>query len=237
MTARGGGDPRARGLPSPVVGVRLWELDLSPRPGDGRAALLDGADRDRLAVLEPGAAQALLARRALVAGVVADLVGRPIGHLAWTREYGAPRVVVPGEPHPLPLSLASSGRRALLAVAAGPVGVDLEVASVLPDVREVAEALLPDPERAWIAAAAGDAQASDRFLRTWVRKEAVVKATGEGLAGRDPRSFVVDARQDVACPVLDDAGGPLGLWTLEVPLPGAVAALAVPEAALDAAAA
>ena len=88
--------------------------------------------------------------------------------------HGKPTMPVPGAPH---FNLSHSGERAVLAVCAeAEVGIDVEA------VREVGQGVAerimsPDELAAWHAAA--DPQ---RFLlETWTRKEAIVKATGEGI--------------------------------------------------------
>lgn len=215
---------RIRLLVSPVPGVSVFELRLVPQPGDAGTALLDEPDRRRLDELAPALARALLTRRALVAQALASLLDVPTAALSWTS--GGGQRWVSGGDRRLAVSLSTSGERGLLVVAARPVGVDLEREAVLPDAHLVADALLPPQERAWITAAATPEELSARFLRTWVRKEAVVKATGEGLAGRDPRTFVVDATGGGPRPVHDAAGRPLGLCTVDLLVPGAHAALA-----------
>ncbi|WP_019630033.1 4'-phosphopantetheinyl transferase family protein [Actinomadura atramentaria] len=84
--------------------------------------------------------------------------------------HGRPRV-----PGPLHLSVSHSGDRVALAVSAhGPLGVDVEAASGrLGD--DLAAHLLAPGE-----AASGEAE----LLAYWTRKEALLKATGDGL--REP---------------------------------------------------
>jgi 4'-phosphopantetheinyl transferase len=71
---------------------------------------------------------------------------------------------------------------------AGPVGVDVEVVggATFAGFDDVA---LDPRERAWLAQVGPHDAAAGR-ARVWVRKESVLKATGDGLA-RDPRLVVV----------------------------------------------
>ena len=133
------------------------------------------------------------------------------------------------------MSLSTSSDRCLLVLSSRPVGVDLEVRSEVPEALAVAELMLSRSERAWVAAAdpSGPAGVSDRFLRTWVRKEAVVKCSGTGLTGCDTRAFSVDPAA-AAGRVRDAAGSSTGMITWDVPLTGAFAALASTPAEIDA---
>jgi 4'-phosphopantetheinyl transferase len=215
-----GRDDRLRRLGSTVPGVHLWSLDLCPRPGDERSSRLDAEDRARVAGLRPVDADRLRARRVLLRTALAEIGDDPPEALR-LRTDGPFRAELAGGTWYV--SVSSSGDRGLLAAAAVPVGVDLEALPGPPDALRVARAFLPPAEQAWIAA--GGPDVADRFLATWVRKEAVVKCTGEGMA-RDLRSFVVDAAA-VSAPVRDAAGELLPLRTAAVSLPGHAAALAL----------
>lgn len=80
-------------------------------------------------------------------------------------------------------SISISHADSLSAIALSPcgaVGVDIERARHVDDAREIAGRYFHPAERQWLR----DAYASElsrRFLRLWVRKEAVVKAAGSGL--------------------------------------------------------
>jgi 4'-phosphopantetheinyl transferase len=98
------------------------------------------------------------------------------------RPHGKP--FVPGGPE---LSISHSADRVVLAVADVPVGVDVEKLDrdVVPT-RLARRVLLPE-EQAAVATPLD-------FLRAWARKEAVVKATGEGtsvLPRADPPGYAV----------------------------------------------
>jgi 4'-phosphopantetheinyl transferase len=133
-------------------------------------------------------------------------------------------------------NLSHAGGRALLAVSdAGPVGVDLEPLHVVPQVLEVARhALTPAELRALAALPAGavgrdggpDAR-SLAFLRTWVVKEAVMKANGAGLSGQ-LASIAVRFAAGVATVAAERPGAPpvAPMVRLLAPAPGFVGAVA-----------
>jgi 4'-phosphopantetheinyl transferase len=99
---------------------------------------------------------------------------RPHGkvRLAADPEASAPRLEV---------SVSHSGRWVVLAVCrAYPVGVDVERLDRGLDHRQVARLALTDAEVQQLQGVP-DAERAAAFTRLWVRKEAVVKATGDGL--------------------------------------------------------
>jgi 4'-phosphopantetheinyl transferase len=213
-------DPRLRALASPVAGVHLWALDLTPGPDDD-VAVLDAADRQRLATLPTEDARRLLTRRALVRTIVASLADCPPEVVRTSNGEGPRRVE--GPDRGWYVSTSTCGGRGLFAVADVAVGVDLERDLGPPDAALVGRHLLAAAEHAWIDR--GGPDAPHRFLEVWVRKEAVVKCTGEGLR-RDLRSFVIDATASPA-PVLNADGHPSVIRTYAVGYPCHVAALAV----------
>ncbi|MER6999546.1 4'-phosphopantetheinyl transferase superfamily protein [Streptomyces sp. NPDC000410] len=99
--------------------------------------------------------------------------------------HGKP--TLPGTP--LELSLSHSGSRVMVALTtAGPVGVDLE--EIVPWQDLLADALSAAEQRELaLVPEAGRARA---FTRYWARKEAVLKATGDGLMV-EPATLTVSA--------------------------------------------
>lgn len=118
-------------------------------------------------------------------------------------------------------SLSHSGSWAAVAVArtASGVGVDIESSASLERMDELASFMCAPGEEAWLRALAGR-ERRQAMLRLWTRKEAILKARGEGLS--QPPSLLDatgdrhDAAQDqAACGsvlrVRDLAGLPDGL--------------------------
>jgi 4'-phosphopantetheinyl transferase len=78
-------------------------------------------------------------------------------------------------------SLAHAGGYALIAVGRHqPLGVDLEPVRDLPDAAQLTRSCFTPSERAHL----GTTATTEELLRLWTRKEAVLKATGEGLRRR-----------------------------------------------------
>jgi 4'-phosphopantetheinyl transferase len=124
----------------------------------------------------------------------------------------------------LSFSLAHSSEAVAIAVARGPVGIDVELAptgcvcslasAMHPDDAAIVEAL-PEPER------------HDAVIRWWVRAEAVLKCAGTGIA------HGMDAFPVLGAPVRSRV--PSGPWPpLEPDVPGWAAAAGCSFAALSA---
>lgn len=115
---------------------------------------------------------------ALLRSVLAPRLGRMPGQVPVRRScpscggpHGKPVIDLPGAPF---VSLSHAAHYVVLAVTeVAEVGVDVESADQYLELEDGALVLAPD-ERAWVEDRAD-------LLRCWVRKEAVVKATGDGL--------------------------------------------------------
>ncbi len=168
-------------------GPDLATLDRSEQ--ERAAGLLREADRDRFAAAH------LLARR-----VLSGYTGTPPGELAFRRE-ACPRC---GGPHGRPVlrdggpwfSLSRSGEVAVLAVAPGPVGVDIQR-----DSGPCPCPLGPQLRPGWWPAASRLPEAARHaiLLRQWVRAEAAGKAIGTGIIHGPARSPECRIRM-LACP-------------------------------------
>jgi len=162
---------------------------------------LDEAERARLAAYRRAADRdRFLVGCALAKTVIAACTGaRPeqVSFDRTCRQCGRPHgkpAVAGGGPE---FSVAHSGALIAVAVACDPVGVDVEQIDgrARPlggdgDPDALARLVLAEPERAALAAADPPARAR-AFLVAWARKEAVTKATGDGLSA--PFSQIVVA--------------------------------------------
>lgn len=155
-------------------GVRVEVIDLDDHDPAAGAGMLDGAERERAAALRSPSDR----RRYVAAHIgLRRLLGEATGQ-------GADSVVILrsactscGRPHGKPyveagpsFSLSRSGRWAVVALSTtAAVGVDIEEVQDSARLAPLGETLLAPHED------------SSDLLRTWVRKEALLKATGQGL--------------------------------------------------------
>ncbi len=162
-----------------------------------------------------------LRRRLLLRVLAADVLGVAPDGVEAAREPGGRPLI--RAPRPLHAAVARRDGWAALAIAASPVGVDLE-APTSPAPLD----LLPAAERAAARAASPDETAL-RFARLWAAREACLKATGAGLEGAHAISArLLDAQRA-------KVHGPWGEAEVELRPAGAlvVAAVVLPPAGCD----
>lgn len=212
--------PLAEISPLPVMSCRADEVDLWQASLDGQSVATLARLRSLLSADEIARAQAFHferdRRRFMVSrGVLRSLLGRYVGRNPRSLEFhyganGKPTLAsAPGEP-PLYFNVSHSGGIALYAITRlGDVGVDVECVRDVPEWAEIAAAHLSTRERDYLATQPPEAQ-SRAFLLAWTRHEALLKASGAGLAERSAQEL--------------ENAWKLSSFILE---PGAVAAIAV----------
>jgi 4'-phosphopantetheinyl transferase len=130
----------------------------------------------------------------------------------------------------LRFNLAHSYELALYAFTRGrEIGVDLEYMRYMPDAEQIAASFFSARENA-ILHALPTSQKQEAFFNCWTRKEAYIKAIGNGLAQPLDKFDVSLAPGEPAC-LLNVEGAPeeASRWSLKAltPAPGYVAAMAV----------
>ena len=112
-----------------------------------------------------------------------------------------------------------------------PLGVDIERIRSVPEADEIAAKFFSTRESAVLNAAAVE-QKLESFFNCWTRKEAYLKATGEGIADALPL-IEVSIAPDQPAQLLSIAGDTQAAsgWSLHafMPLPGFVGAMAVKQ--------
>jgi len=167
--------------PTPLVpgAVHVWRGELDGVPADHRPLSRDERERGARLRDERGRSR-FLASRAWLRSVLAPYLAVDPGALRFAvAERGKPSIVGGGD---VGFSLSRSAGVALVAVTRGrAVGVDVErVRADLGHDRLAGQLFSPAEAAALRELTEPDRQ--EAFFRLWVRKEAVVKASGVGLA-------------------------------------------------------
>lgn len=206
--------------------VHLWRIDLRDEKGDGSDVLTAGEmERARRMTVEVVRRRFVSSRSALRRLLAGYLEQHPHELIFQTGPHGKPAL----SGATLSFNLSHASDEALLAVTRrSPIGVDVERVSSARMTNDIAARFFSPHEQKQLAECRdGDRLAS--FFRIWSRKEAVVKALGEGLAC-PLDSFDVSANaQDARLLAFRRPGIDIAQWTLR-DLPAAdgyVAALAV----------
>jgi len=164
-----------------IVGVRLdasagiiaalWQL-LS-RDEQERAEKFRFSEHRQHYIVARGNLRRLLAERLRIAPRAVEFV---------ENNYGRPKLAPVHGSADLDFNLSHSGALALYAFTSGrAVGVDVELIREIPDIDDLAERFFSPTEIASLKAFPV-AQRSSAFLACWTRKEAFIKALGQGLS-------------------------------------------------------
>jgi 4'-phosphopantetheinyl transferase len=218
----------------PAAGeAHVWLLDLGRLARPLRGALDGHLGADDLAPFTGG--QLRFARRfflRLLLGAYLDLPGKAVSINRSNR--GKPVLDATVHKEVLHFSMAKSEDRLLLGFATSfHLGVDLEPARRRAfNPLGVARRYFTDSEYSALAAMA-PAELDAAFLRTWACKEAVVKASGQGIANQFCR-FSVETNPARPAVVLDYDGEQAPGWSLALMHPdtGFLGAVAAPFAGL-----
>ncbi len=197
----------------------VWHVDLAlgPRAIEREARLLDAGEHARLARLrgEPLRRRFIASHAALRRILAARLRRRAEDLRFWHEPAGRPRLRPEAGTAPVSLhfSLSHAGDHALVAVSGQrPVGIDLECEPAPPSLADDLRPHLAPVERDALARLhpSGRARAA---CRCWVRKEALAKAAGCGLAG-DLSRLAVSCGDEARLIASDWPGIEAGAWSL-----------------------
>jgi 4'-phosphopantetheinyl transferase len=175
-----------------------------------------------------------IAGRGLLRVILADYLGlKPSALNFHYGSHGKPSLARDGQP-PLVFNLAHCDGLALLAVSRLPsVGIDVERVRLLPDAGELVERFFSAAETQAFRQAPSHTQA-ECFFRLWTRKEAWLKATGEGIGEALPLVEVLPLDPNRPSRVVFPSRlSPFSSWSVQDlhPAPGFAGALAVPSTA------
>jgi len=218
MRASPSGELPRRGF---AADADVWaiSLDLEHEPGEAAVSLLAQDEEARMRrYRRPADARRFAGARAALRLVLGAYLGRLPSDLTFDTtcrfcggSHGKPRVQC-GE---LEFSASRSGAVAVIAVSPSAVGVDVESVPVAANADELSQAVLSSAEQATVRRLPGDRR-RDAVVECWVRKEAVLKAAGRGLAV-DPRTLSVTVDDSAGTPRITatpSAHPELGGWML-----------------------
>lgn len=207
--------------------IHLWRLDLDTHYAECDLELLDSGERQRAERFRfDHHRRRFIAHRAWLRRVLALYCACQPASLVFDCVANDKPVLVSGQRlNALQFNLSHSDKHALCAVARGSaLGVDIEQRRDIKDALAIGARHFGARELAWLTAATDDdAELMARFFTVWTRKEAFIKATGEGLS-RVLTSFDVVPEQGGPVAVREAGPGASAWYGQSLSLSGDVAA-------------
>lgn len=195
----------------PDARIDIWRVQLDPRGAGSEVSVLSPVlspdERARASRFHFERDRIHFTRcRSALRELLADYINIPAAEIRF--EYlpsGKPQLVVAQNPHSLQFNVSHSANMALIAVGSEHrLGVDIEKIRADVDTPTLAERFFSPRERTGLQSLPEDLRLR-AFFACWTRKEAFLKATGEGLSF--PLSdFSVSTHPDLA-PELEEING------------------------------
>jgi 4'-phosphopantetheinyl transferase len=192
--------------------VHIWSVDLSTAEGaEIKTDVLSPEERARFAALDAADRQAATLTRVALRELLGDYVGIDPADIELAAGTTKPALAA-GE---LEFNVAHSDGLALIAVAMVAVGVDIECVEPIAgdEFTDLVEFVLTARERDELEHLP-ESERVGAYYRVWTRKEAYVKATGEGIAGRPLPEVVVGVTEPALVAVVDIAEAALREWSV-----------------------
>lgn len=171
-----------------------------------------------------------IAGRGLLRAILGRYLDREPNQLQFSySSRGKPALVNTNTRETLCFNLSHSSGLALYAVTRSRlIGIDLERVRPMPDAEKLAERFFCTHEYGVISTLLPE-QKQEAFFNAWTRKEAYLKATGDGLAGLEQVEVSLTPGEPAALLSIQGDRQASSRWSLSqlTPAPGYVAALAV----------
>jgi 4'-phosphopantetheinyl transferase len=213
--------------------IQIWaaRLNCSAAELSSLEAVLSTDERARAAkYVFTRDRQAYMAARGILRSILASYVGLPPDLLVFeTNCYGKPSLNAASGGERIHFNVAHSGSLALYAVrTGGEVGVDIEQVRPLADLQAIAASTFSKAENLDLQSLPRH-QYQEAFFTCWTRKEAFIKAVGQGLS-YGLQNFDVTLRPGEQARFRHIAGFEPQMWSLFDlrPAAGYAAAVAVP---------
>jgi 4'-phosphopantetheinyl transferase len=216
-------------LSTNVIEVLAAPIDVSRQELDRLAGILEPAELQRARRLPEATRRQFVATRAILRTLLGERLGVPPGDVVLRQGKNGKLFVSGG----VLFNVAHSKDLAVFAFTHNlRVGVDVELLRPVAHLEGVVELALAPSEAADLHAVPADDRAA-AFFACWTRKEAYLKASGNGLGS--PREVAVTLRPGAPERLVSVEGAPdePGRWELASfePRPGYVGAVAVERAA------
>jgi 4'-phosphopantetheinyl transferase len=165
--------------------IHVWAIHLDPPPAEverlGRFLAADEWERANRFRFEKHRRQYVVGRGALRTLLAAYTSGTPEAVRFRYGPRGKPFLESPDAGR-LEFNLSNSDELALAAFVTGrEIGVDVELLRPMPDCEQISERFFSESERKVLREMPGPVK-EETFFNCWTRKEAYLKAVGEGLA-------------------------------------------------------
>lgn len=219
-------------LPSGLEPVELWFAQLSDF-GTALSKMADTSlapdelDRSRR-MSNDSVRVAYVSSCVLLRMVLSARLGIPPREIELVRgEHGKPVLASSAGYGTLQFNLSHGGDAWLCGVSSEkPIGVDVETRHAIANPDRLAARVFSEAERAAITAraSADDTQKYEAFLRGWTRKEAVLKAVGNGFSWVARDIHVGVERGFCSASLPQKPGWQAGVWSIDLPMPGFAAA-------------
>jgi len=213
--------------------IHVWRaaLDLPAETVARLGETLSADERERAARFRiERVRRRYVVARGLLRTVLGRYLGRPPEELRFEYGTNGKPALAPGEDGGLRFNVSHSDDLGVFAVARGrEIGVDVERLRPVPRAEQIAERFFSLPERVAFRGVPAERKV-EAFFTCWTRKEAYIKARGEGLSHPLDQFAVslVPGEPARLWPAGDGDGSEVTHWSLEAlpPWPGYVAALA-----------
>lgn len=202
--------------------VHLWHLDLRRLSNPLNSE--ESADSDELTVFQQRTTRRFYLR--LLLGAYLGLPGKDV-HIN-RRVKGRPELDASQSKGELNFSVARSGGCYLIGINSGAtIGVDMEAAARRPGKPMALARRYFSQQEITALSSFKEEQLRRAFMHTWACKEAIVKASGVGIANQLCR-FSVDVNPDNPPSVMDMADDDASAWKLAIaePVTGTIAVVA-----------
>jgi 4'-phosphopantetheinyl transferase len=176
----------AHGLELGPGEIHVWAVRLDPPPGQverlGRSLATGEWERANRFRFDKHRRQYVVGRGALRTLLAGYLGERPEAIRFRYGPRGKPFLEAPLDAGGLQFNLSNSDELALVGFVIGSeIGVDVEYLRSMPDCEQISERFFSESERRVLRGIPGPRK-EEAFFNCWTRKEAYLKAVGEGLA-------------------------------------------------------